>query len=94
MFALEVGVSVFDAVGGEDGFLDGLVDWLLDDWWDRDTGNAFFMGVELETFVTLDTLSVVVESLTVTVTLAIFSAAGHRSGAAYTIDWRSVAWVT
>ncbi len=102
MFALEVGVSVFDAGGGEDGFLDWsldglvdwLVDWLLDNWWYGDTGNAFFMGVKLETFVTLDTLSVVIESLTVTVTFAIFSVAGHGSGAAYTIDWRSVTWVT
>jgi hypothetical protein len=41
VLALEVGVSVFDAGGGENGFLDwlldGLVDWLmdwlLDDWW-------------------------------------------------------------
>ena len=99
MFALDIGISVFQAVRGNDGFLDWFVDrfvdWPLDDdWCFSDTGDAFFMGVELVIFVTLDTFSVVIESLTVTVAFAIISVAGHWSRAAYTFDGWSITWVT
>ena len=91
MFAFDIGISVFKAVRGNDRFFNwflyGFVDWPLDnDWFLSYAGDAFFMGVELVIFVTLDTFSVVIESLTVTVAFAIISVAGHWSRAAYTFD--------
>jgi|688.fasta_scaffold1605989_1 hypothetical protein len=87
MFTLDVRISVFKAISGNDGFLDWFVDWPLH--YDRclsGAGDAFFMGVELVIFVALDTFSVIIKSLTVTVAFAIISVAGDWGRAAYTFD--------
>jgi hypothetical protein len=81
MFTFDIGIRVFKAISGNNGFLDGFVDWCF-----SGTGDAFFMGVELVIFVALDTFSVVIESLTVTVAFAIISVAGDWDRAAYTFD--------